>query len=149
MALALDVKNRALAVEGMETFLADLQETWPVRRSDFRLRGQSGACLSNVRVMPGLAPCYLATEDTLMVGWNPRSLELALPAADAPPARPAGSPSTVRFHLDRLPAADAVVAETSGALAPVPPEFYPWRLIELRGAREQDHYHLEAELTPR
>ncbi|MGD2113650.1 MAG: hypothetical protein PVG07_01255 [Acidobacteriota bacterium] len=146
LALALDIKRRELAVEGMETFLADLQETWPVRRSDFRLRGLDGACLSNVRVMPDLAPCYVASDDTLLVGWNPRSLELALADAGEPPWEPESS--AARVYLDRLPRADAVVAETSGAFAPVPPEFYPWRRIELRGARARDHYRLEAELSP-
>lgn len=156
MTLALDLKSRELATEAMERFLDDLKQTWPVRRSDFRLGERTGACLSNVRVMPDLAPCYVTSADTLFVGWNPRSLEVALPegGGDAPAqtasdSSSSGGPSRARLYLDRMPSADAVVAETSGAHAPVPPDFYPWRLVELRGTREQDHYHLEADLLPR
>ena len=56
MALALDIRSRDLAVQVMEKFLDDLMETWPARRNDYELGGWSGACLSNVRVMPELAP---------------------------------------------------------------------------------------------
>ena len=92
MALALDIRDRDLAVEVMEKFLDDLMATWPARRNDYQIDGWSGACLSNVRVMPDLAPCYVATDDTLVIGWNAGSIRHAL-AGEAGGAEPGGPES--------------------------------------------------------
>ncbi len=62
MALAVDIRNRRQAIGVMEKFLTDLQSTWPLRRSPFELGGRDGACLTNLNVMPNLAPCYVATD---------------------------------------------------------------------------------------
>ena len=58
LALAVDVEEgeRDLAADAMEQFLGELREVWPVRRSDYELAGHAGACLGNVRVMPGSPP---------------------------------------------------------------------------------------------
>src|SRR5262249_11740998 len=54
------------------------QKTWPVHRSVLHLAGAEGACLPDLNVLPELAPCYVATDDALIVGWNPTSLQRAL-----------------------------------------------------------------------
>src|SRR5262249_17973230 len=88
IALALGFELRSVAVAAAEHFLADLQKTWPVHRSDYRMRAGDGACLLDLNVLPDLSPCYVATGDALVVGWNATSLERALagpimPAPDA------------------------------------------------------------------
>ncbi len=153
LALSVDTEDRELAVEGMERFLGELQETWPVRRSDYRLAGHSGACLGNVRVMPNLAPCYVATPDALVVGWNPRSLELAL-AEPEPRAGTGGAPASdldpeasgARAYVSRFPAADQVIARTTGAPSAIDPGVYPWDLVELNGRRDGNVYRFRVRL---
>jgi hypothetical protein len=151
MALSLDIEpgERELAVSAMEQFLAELEEVWPVRRSDYRLGEHEGACLGNVRVMPDLAPCYLATPEALMVGWSSRSLEMALAENDpggGPGADPEGSGGRVFFS--RFPAADRVIAGATGAPGPVDRSFYPWDLLELTGGRDEAVYRFRARLGP-
>ena len=81
-----------------------------------------------------------------MIGWNPRSLELALaPRASGDPPDDLGA-SGGRLFFSRFPAADVVIARTTGAPAPVAPEFYPWSLAELTAGRRGDVYHLRAVL---
>jgi len=154
MALALDIRDRDLAVQVMEKFLDDLMATWPARRNDFELDGWGGACLSNVRVMPDLAPCYVATDDTLLIGWNAGSLRQALAGAgtlsvSAPGSagpRWSGEGSEARIYFSRLPRVDAHLAETSGT-TPLPLSYYPWRRLDLQGRRGEDSYLFHAELV--
>ena len=162
MALALDIRDRDLAVEVMEKFLDDLMATWPARRNDYQIDGWSGACLSNVRVMPDLAPCYVATDDTLVIGWNAGSIRHALAGEaggaepggpESPSATPANSArpwsaegSEARVYLSRFPPVDALLAQVSGT-TPLPKSFYPWTRLDLRGHRGDDSYLFHAELV--
>lgn len=147
VALALDVRDRDLAVSAMEKFLTEFQETWPVRRADLRLGDRRGACLTNARVMPDLEPCYVTTEDALVVGWNPETLVRAL-AADGPGADTgwALSGSGGRAYFSRFPAADEAIAEATGAPAPISPSAYPWRRLDVTASRTEDVYRFEARL---
>lgn len=152
MALAVDVKpgERELAFTAMEQFLGELQEVWPVRRSEYRLGEREGACLGNVRVMPDLAPCYLATSDALLVGWNPRALELALSADGAGRAAGGLDPeaSGGRAWFSRFPAADRVIAASTGAPQAIDPAFYPWDRLEVGGRRDEGVYRFRVRLGP-
>jgi hypothetical protein len=78
VAVALGFSLRSAAIAAIERFIADLQETWPVHKSELHLAAGDGACLPDLNVLPELAPCYVATADALVVGWNPASLERAL-----------------------------------------------------------------------
>lgn len=150
MALSLDIEpgERDLAVSAMEQFLSELEEVWPVRRSDYRLGEHEGACLGNVRVMPDLAPCYVATPEALMVGWSSRSLEMALAENDpGGGARPDPEGSGGRIFFSRFPAADRVIAEATGAPGPVDRSFYPWDLLELTGRRDDAVYRFRVRLA--
>lgn len=164
MALAVDVRDRRQAVAVMEKFLKDLQSSWPLRRSPFELGGWDGACLTNLNVMPDLAPCYVATGEALVIGWNPKSLERALAAGAGSPeaaaAKPGGAAtgasgedraSRLAVFLDRLPHADALLARASGSGAALGPGDYPWRRLVAHGARgkAKGSYHITAELESR
>jgi hypothetical protein len=83
IALALGFSVRSAAVAAIEHLIADLQQTWPVHRSELRGPAGDGACLPDLNVLPELAPCYVATADSLVVGWNAMSLQRALAGAHA------------------------------------------------------------------
>jgi hypothetical protein len=155
VALALDVVRRDRAVTAMESFLAQIGENWPVERVPYEAAGHSGACLSALHVMPDLAPCYVATDDALVVGWNPVSIDLALrpprpssgagTAADAA-GRGSAEASTLVVDLERFPETDRLLAAGSGVAQPVAPSKYPWRALRVTGRRNGDGYRFEGEL---
>jgi len=170
MALAVDIRDRRQAVSVMEKFLKDLQSSWPLRRSPFELGGWDGACLTNLNVMPDLAPCYVATDAALVIGWNPASLERALAAPatggaeagagdaqarqeQAPGVRLAAGPgaeaSRLSVFFDRLPRADAILARSSGSRVSLGPRYYPWRRLVVEGRRGKGRFHFTAELESR
>jgi len=131
MALALDFALRQPAVLAMESFIEDIRVRYPVSRVDFAIGGNAGACLANLRVMPDLAPCYVATDKALIVGWNATSVELALAGGSSTGP---GTASRLRLHLDRFPAADGLLAAAHGRqIAGF--SRYPWSSAQIEGRR--------------
>jgi hypothetical protein len=128
VAIALGVKRRNAAVAAAERFVADLQETWSVRRSDFRLRVGEGACLLDLSVLPDLAPCYVATADALVVGWNAASLERALASAMMAAPDAAGR---LDVNLALIHRADDLLARHLGGVSP--PLRWPWSRVLASG----------------
>jgi hypothetical protein len=103
-------------------FLDEIEATWPLRRTPFAVADAPGACLRDLRVLPGLAPCYVATERALVVGWNDASVHKALDGSV--PALPESGGLVA--DLEKLPAADLRIAAPelpSGAPA------WPWRRL--------------------
>ncbi len=141
-ALALDFSQRAAAIAAMEDFIRELQEAWPVARSFFRLGDAEGACLLDLAIMPGFAPCYVATERALVVGWNPASLRKALDGSSGEHGG-LGKHGGAVIHLDRFASADRIMAsalsgETSRRSTP-----YPWRRITAKGAPDPSGFRLQ------
>ena len=101
--LVLGTQHGGAAVEGMETFIDELLTEWPIHRTDHTTAGHEGACLADLNVLPEFAPCYVATEEALVLGWNARGLELAL-APDGEPWQ--GKRDGVVVHMDRFAEAD-------------------------------------------
>jgi hypothetical protein len=102
-ALALGHRSSAAAVAAIEGFITDLRATWSFHRAPFELAGEKGACLPELNLLPELAPCYLARDHELVVGWNEASVRAAL----------AGAPDDAAgyvLHVDRFPPEDAVRA---------------------------------------
>jgi hypothetical protein len=129
MAAALGFRRRAPAVTAMEGFLRDLLETWPVTRTPFAVGDAEGACLLDLTVLPELAPCYVAAERALVVGWNPDSVRRAL--ADGARSGPEGG---LVLELARFREADARLAARRGA-APAGTD-WPWRRLRAEGRRQ-------------
>jgi hypothetical protein len=143
VALALGFSLRDPAVAAMERFIADLAKTWPVHRSAFARPEGEGACLSDLNVLPDLAPCYVATSDALVVGWNATSLARALQASRSEPKAsevdeggPAFSDAPARLDLDL-----ALIRRADDLLARAfpdsqPPLRWPWDRVLAHGGEE-------------
>jgi hypothetical protein len=122
VALALGVRHQDMSEAAAASFLDELEGRWPVRRRAFTLGDAAGACLPELRVLPGLAPCYVTTARALVVGWNEASLRKALDGS--PPAL--SDAGGLVAELARLPAADARIA---APLAPAGAPLWPWRRL--------------------
>jgi hypothetical protein len=132
-ALALNFSNRAAALAAMEGFINSLQESWPVQRTFFRLGSAEGACLLDLRLMPDLAPCYVATERALVIGWNPASLHKALDGSRAE-LEELGETGGAIFHLERFAEADRILSRALSIDSASPSHGYPWRRVVATGA---------------
>jgi hypothetical protein len=141
-ALALNFSNRAAAVAAMEDFIGNLQESWPVERTFFRLEEAEGACLLDLAIMPGLAPCYVATDRALIVGWNPASLRKALDG-DSERRDGFGDSSGAIIYLDRFADADRILSTSAKAEANSQPTQYPWRRITAKAAPDSSGFRLK------
>jgi hypothetical protein len=148
-ALALGVTERDTATVAMEAFLEKVRESWPVQRSDFAIGDAHGACLLDLKLLPDLAPCYVATDDALVVGWNPASLRLALGGESETPGA-LGGPGALELDLARVEEADALLrARLPAGTVLLPPQAYPWQRVSLSGVRARDGIHLELRLAAR
>ncbi len=141
-ALALNFSNRSAAITAMEDFITNLQASWPVARTYFRTSDAEGACLLDLRIMPGLAPCYVATDRALVVGWNPASVRKALDgvAAESDEFTKAGG---AVIHLDRFADADRRLSSAQTAETAAAPTRYPWRRIIATGAPDASGFRLK------
>ncbi|MFN7973396.1 MAG: hypothetical protein U0166_13785 [Acidobacteriota bacterium] len=143
--VAFDFTNRRAAVAAMEAFVADVLARWPVHRTDLAIGEARGACVGNLSVMPELAPCYVATDRAVLIGWNQRSLERALAPGGTTDLGPSGG---AVVHVDRFAEADARIASTRGA-APAPPLPSPWDRLEIVADHDAGGYRFRATLLPR
>jgi hypothetical protein len=132
-ALALGFDSRSAARAGMDGFLDEIEATWPVNRTAFSVGAASGACLLDLRVLPDLAPCYVATDRALVVGWNPASVRKAL---DGAPGVAGDSAGFATAELARFPEADARLASLAPGDRDSAPAHWPWRRAVADGARD-------------
>ena len=141
-ALALNFSHRSAAVAAMEDFIGNLQESWPVARTFFRIDEAEGACLLDLAIMLGLAPCYVATERALILGWNPASLRKALDG-HRDERDGLGDFSAAIIHLDRFADADRILSSALSAEAIPHSTRYPWRRITAKGAPDPSGFRLQ------
>jgi hypothetical protein len=141
-ALALNFSHRAPAISAMEDFIDNLQDSWPIRRSHFQTGSAEGACLLDLNLMPDLAPCYVATEDALIIGWNPSSLQTALARRHSEPSEFGDSGGAI-IYLDRFAEADQILSRSLSFEHELLPQFYPWRRIIATGAPMQSGFRVQ------
>jgi hypothetical protein len=149
-ALALGFSRRALAVAAVERFIDDLRSIWPVQRSFFALGDAEGACLLDLRILPDLAPCYVATDRAVVVGWNPASLRKALDGvqAAAPLAGP-GSGGGLLLELASFAEADARLARAAGDQPAQHVAASPWQRLHAQARHDGDRVLVRVHLEPR
>ena len=135
-ALALGFELRGPAVVALEQFIDQLTSTWPVQRSDYAFGAATGACLRDLNLLPELAPCYVATERALVIGWNAASLTPALASetANAPVSARAAGSAVINFA--RFAQADASFARRLNTDLPARSVALPWRRLVAHGGRE-------------
>lgn len=143
-ALALGFSHRDAAVSAMEGFVRDLQVAWPVHRSFFSVGEATGACLLDLNILPDFAPCYVATDRSLVVGWNPASLRKAL---DGEGAGDLGQTGGVVVDFERFADADALLERHALPEGTALPRSYPWRRLVAQGQRDDEGLHLLVSLT--
>jgi hypothetical protein len=141
-ALALNFSHRTAAVAAMEAFISSLQESWPVARTFFRIGAAEGACLLDLRLMPDLAPCYVATERALVVGWNSASLHKALDDS-RPELKDLGDRGGAVVHLERFAEADRILSRALSVDLASPSNGYPWRRIVATGVPMESSVRLQ------
>ena len=155
VAIALGFSLRSAAIAAIERFVADLQATWPVHRSELQLAAGDGACLPDLNVLPELAPCYVATADALVVAWNPASLERALAQASrsepqASEVHPGGSapnaPARLDLDLSLIESADDLLARAFPGSSP--PLRWPWRRVVASGGESDGALALRVTFVP-
>lgn len=149
IAVALGFSARSAAVAAMERFIADLQQTWPVHRSELHGPAGDGACLPDLNVLPDLAPCYVATADSLVVGWNAASLARALAGATDSRSQPNASedaPARLDLDLALIQRADDLLARALPGAQP--PLRWPWSRVLASGGEEDGALVLRVTLLP-
>jgi hypothetical protein len=142
LALAIHVRRPQTAAAAMETLIAGVRKRWGVGRQAWRFGDAPGACLDDLNVLPDLAPCYVAAERALVVGWNRRSVAQALAKKAAGASAEA---SEVIVALDRFPAADELL-RASYRSAGGPASLYPWSRAAVTGRRKWGSYELDLAL---
>ena len=140
-ALALNFSHRTAAVVAIEGFISSLQESWPVARSVFRVGSADGACLLDLRLMPDLAPCYVATERALVIGWNPASIHKALDGS-GPEREDLSDRGGAVVHFDRFVEADRILSRALSVDLASLPNGYPWRRVIATGVSVESSVRL-------
>jgi hypothetical protein len=144
LALALDFRVRSAAVGAIESFIDELESTWPVHRSPFSIGPWKGACLLDLRILPEFAPCYVATDRALVLGWNPPSVRVALTPAASPDPVPRGG---VVVHLGRFGEADRRLRESVAAGMPSLELDYAWERLIARSWQQDGRFRVHVVVT--
>ena len=148
LAVAVGFTVKSAAVAAMEQFIGDLERTWPVHRSDLRGPAGDGACLPDLNVLPDLAPCYVATADALVLGWNSASLGRALAKSESAPPGASPPDAAARLDLDLalIQRADDLLARAFPGSHP--PLRWPWSRVLASGGERDGALELRVTLLP-
>lgn len=135
LAFALGVTSTRAANAGMDALLRELETSWQLHRSAFRVGDSEGACLLDLTVLPDLAPCWVLADDHIAIGWNQETLQHALA-----PERPRDAALAAgRLAVDFAGMSPVDEALTRAAFPDVAPAtvLYPWSelSVEALGAR--------------
>jgi hypothetical protein len=138
-ALAVGYRVREAALAAAEEFVAQLRSNWPIQQVPRAFGDAQGVCLQDLKILPALEPCYVATDDALIVGWNPASLSQALARGSV-----AGPSDGLIVRLDRFAEADARLQGAAGNGDLV--HDYAWERLEAYPEARDDRLHLRVEL---
>jgi hypothetical protein len=147
-ALALGFTSRRAAQIAMDGFVEEIESTWPVRRTAFSVGAATGTCFPELKLLPDLAPCYVATERALVIGWNPASVRKALDGA-AGGADDGGAGGFASAELARFAEADARLTALAREDAVSAPIRWPWRRAVADGTRDGNRVRIRVHLESR
>jgi hypothetical protein len=143
-ALAVGYRLRSAAQVAAEDFVAALRATWPLQRSAIALAQGEASCLSDLRILPDLSPCWWLGEHALVVAWNEASLRRALASSEPAELAPDGG---MIVRLDRFAQADANLQAGLGPIDGLAPLDYAWRRAELLPRRSEQGVDLTLRLV--
>ncbi len=123
LAVALDVRSQTAARSAMQHFVDTLEQRWPIQSREIEVSGISGECLVELRLIPGLNPCYVVTDEALVLGSSEAVLHAALDPRPTPRLPTAGG---FQLRLARFPEADQRLSRAASASAPAASFRYPW-----------------------
>ncbi|MCP4004200.1 MAG: hypothetical protein GY725_08400 [bacterium] len=143
LALSVGFRFKRAAIAAMDQFVSDLRETWPVTPVPLTLGEHSGACLDNLKILPEFAPCYVATDEALVIGWDKASVSRSLSKTKTAALDERGG---LFVFLERFSAADEMLRAT----LPKPPAAfkfdYAWDRLIARTSVREGEYRLQIEL---
>ncbi len=149
MALALDYSLRPAAKAAMETFVSELEATWPIHHSEYAVADYAGACFHDLRLLPDLSPCYVMTERSIVIGWNPSSVSLALGLGASRPVaavRRLGEDGGLIVRLGRLNEADRRLQRQLGGGQAGGSLDYVWDELRVEGKSDGERLQLRVSL---
>jgi hypothetical protein len=145
MALALGFQYRRAAIAAMNAFIEKLEQTWPVSRSPFRVGEAEGACLLGLKLLPELAPCYVASDAALVIGWNPASLRKSLGDPTDSFAE-LGDRGGLTIDLARFGQADEILSRALSAPSGTLSGGFPWHRLVATGGPSDGGFRLHVRL---
>lgn len=147
MAIALGFHYRGAAMAAMDSFIEELEQTWPVARSPFRIGEAEGACLLELKLLPELAPCYVASDTALVIGWNPASLRKSLGDPTDSFAE-LGDFGGVTIDLARFGRADQILSRARALADPTETlsRGFPWHRLVATGRPSDSGFRLLVQL---
>jgi len=112
--VALHHRAAAPIEAALDEALDQLERTWGIARTARRFPvaaggERSGGCYADLPILPELAPCWVVTENALLVGYRPEALEVALASRSAP----GGDASRLVVDLDRVRSVDAKLTRSA------------------------------------
>lgn len=134
IALALGVHSSRAALAGMDALIDELENSWQLHRSAFRVGEHDGACLLDLTVLPDLAPCWVLAGDSIVVGWNQESLLHAL-APDRPVDETLAAGRLV-VDFEAMQPVDEQLTRVAFPGAGTGLRPYPWGVLSLQATGE-------------
>lgn len=126
--------HAAAAGPALDTFATQLREKWNVQRVPTSVGAWQGECIRGMRILPGLEPCWLMDDQSLVIGWNQTALEQGVGGAPTP--LDLGGRSGMALDFAAMAMADALLAAEVQPVAQFAPIRYPGTGITLSAARE-------------
>ncbi len=134
--------NQPAGAAAVESFAVAMAEKWNVERRRQRIGVREGECLAGLRVLPQLEPCFVATEEALVVGWNADAVARALGGGATRDGGEAGGWATIDFAS--MAEADDVFAASRPPESTLPAFAYPLRRVEFEVRRVDAEVRIDA-----
>ena len=133
--LAIGVHASA-ARPAVDAFASQLREQWNVQRAPTAVGNWHGECIRGMRILPGLEPCWLMDEQSLVVGWNQQALVQAVGGTITP--IDLGGRSGITLDFRAMSNADAILAADVNPALRFDPIRYPTNRATFTAARQGD-----------
>lgn len=143
IAIAAAIAAPTAARVGLDQFIGEIEETWQVHSVVRKFSDANGRCFFDLRILPNFEPCFVLSDNSLTIGWNPSAIHAALAQSDGIAPDPING---FVIYLDRLAEADEQLRRTFTPNAPAPIRRFPWTHFEGSAASTADGISIHASL---